>query len=117
MGLKSSPYQAVQAILVGKEIVKGDQKDPNNAFRWDDVRLKLPGSKDYDPKYPWVSKIPLTDGKIAADLFVYVNDTRIRGPSEEECWAATIQAASRVNELGIQEADGRLRSQGPGQGR
>jgi hypothetical protein len=116
MGLKSSPYQAVQAILVGKEIVKGDRKDPNNAFRWDDVRLNLPGSKDYDPKYPWVSKIRLKDGKIAADLFVYVDDARITGPSEEECWAATRQAASRVNELGIQEAARKRRwpSQEPG---
>jgi hypothetical protein len=116
MGLKSSPYQAVQAILVGKELVKGDRKDPKNAFRWDEVRLNLPGSKDYDPKHPWVSKIRLTDGKIAADLFVYVDDARITGPSEEECWAATRQTASRVNELGIQEAARKRRwpSQKPG---
>jgi hypothetical protein len=31
-GLKSSPYQAVQAILVAKEVIRGDQKDPTNAF-------------------------------------------------------------------------------------
>ena len=104
MGLKSSPYQAGQAILVAKEVIKGDRKDPGNAFRWDDVRMNLPGSKEYDPKHPWVSKIRLSDGKIAADLFVYVDDARITGPTEEECWAATRQAASRVNELGIQEA-------------
>jgi hypothetical protein len=116
MGLKSSPYQAIQAILVGKEIVRGDQKDPKNAFRWDDVRLNLPGSKNYDPKYPSVLKIRLTDGKIAADLFVYVDDARITGPTEEECWAATRQAASRMNELGIQEAARKRRwpSQKPG---
>jgi hypothetical protein len=116
MGLKSSPYQAVQAILVGKEIVRGDQKDPKNAFRWDDVRFNLPGLKNYDPKYPWVLKIQLTDGKIAADLFVYIDDARITGPTEEECWAATIQAASRVNQLGIQEAARKRRwpSQKPG---
>ena len=80
------------------------------------MRLNLPGSKDYDPKHPWVSKIRLTDGKIAADLFVYVDDARIRGPTEEECWAATRQTASRMNELGIQEAARKRRwpSQKPG---
>ena len=57
MGLKSSPYQAVQAILVAKEMVRGDRRDPKNAYRWDNVRLNLPGSKDYDPRHPWVSKI------------------------------------------------------------
>ena len=32
MGLKSSPYQAVQAILVAKEVIRGDRQDPSNAF-------------------------------------------------------------------------------------
>jgi hypothetical protein len=49
MRLKSSPYQTVQAILVAKEVIKGDRKDPNNAFRWEEVHLNLPGSKNYDP--------------------------------------------------------------------
>jgi hypothetical protein len=41
MGLKSSPYQAVQVVLVVKEYVMGDWHDSNNAFRWDKVRLNL----------------------------------------------------------------------------
>jgi hypothetical protein len=46
MGLKSSPYyQAVQVMLVVKEVIKGDMRDPNNASFWDEVRLNLPGSK------------------------------------------------------------------------
>ncbi len=65
MCLKSSPYQAVQAILVAKEVIRGDRKDPTNAFRWDTVRLNLPGSQTYDPRLPWVSKIRVDDGKIA----------------------------------------------------
>jgi hypothetical protein len=104
MGLKSSPYQSVQAMLVAKEVIKGDRLDPNNAFRWDKVRLNLPGSRDYDPSISWVSKIRVVDNTVAADIFIYVNDARITGPTEEECWAATRQAASRVNSLGIQEA-------------
>jgi hypothetical protein len=45
MGLKSSPYQAVQGILVAKEVILGDCMDSSNVFRWDDVRMNLPGSE------------------------------------------------------------------------
>jgi hypothetical protein len=104
MGLKSSPYQAVQAILVAKEVIRGDRADANNAFRWDTVRLNLPGSKEYDPRLPWVSKMRLCDGKLAADIFIYVDDARVTAPTKDECFHATRQAASTVNSLGIQEA-------------
>ena len=104
MGLKSSPYQAVQAIMVAKEVVLGDRMDTKNAFRWDDVVLNLPGSASYDPSLPWVYKIRLSDGKIAADLFIYVDDGRITACNKLECKIATRQATSRLNGLGIQEA-------------
>jgi hypothetical protein len=103
-GLKSSPYQAVQAVLVAKEYVMGDRRDSNNAFRWDKVRLNLPGSVGYDPSLPWVSKIRMNDGKVAADLSIYVDDGRVTAPSKDENWHPTLQATSRLNELGIQEA-------------
>ena len=74
MGLKSSPYQAVQAILVAKEVILGERSDSSNVFRWDDVRMNLPSSPEYDPSLPWVSKIRFDDRKIAADLFIYVDD-------------------------------------------
>jgi hypothetical protein len=111
MGLKSLPYQAVQAILVAKEVIRGDRTDPKNAFRWDIVQLNLPGSKEYDPRLPWVSKLRLNDGKLAANIFIYVDDARVTAPSKEDCWQATRQAASTVNSLGIQEA-GRKRRWG-----
>jgi hypothetical protein len=104
MGLKSSPYQAVQAMLVAKEVVRGDWKDPKNAYRWDEVRMNLLGMHSYDPGLPWVSKIRLTDGTIAADLFVYVDDARITGATKDDCCTATCQAGSIFNSLGIQEA-------------
>jgi hypothetical protein len=103
MGLKSSPYQAVQAMLVAKEIIRGDRHDQSNAFRWDKVRMNLPGSKEYDPSLPWVSKIRVSDGKMAVDLFIYVDNARLTALSEEESWQATRRAASTVNSLGIQE--------------
>jgi hypothetical protein len=52
MGLKSYPYQVVQAILVAKEVIWGDRSDPANGFRWDTVWLKLQGSKQYDSRLP-----------------------------------------------------------------
>ena len=57
MGLKSSSYQACQAMMVVEEIVKGDRKHPYNPFRWDKVVCNLPGSRRYDPSKPWVYKI------------------------------------------------------------
>jgi len=57
MGLKSSPYQAMQAMMVAKEVASGDRMDLTNAFRWDKVVLNLPSSPTYDPSLPWVFKI------------------------------------------------------------
>jgi hypothetical protein len=71
MGLRSLPYQAVQVMSVAEEAIRGKRKDPNNIYRWDYVRLHLPGSDGYDPRKPWVSKIRSEDGKIAADLFIF----------------------------------------------
>ena len=49
MGLKSSPYQTVQAVLVAEEIIRGDRGSAPNVFKWDNVRMNLPGQEDYDP--------------------------------------------------------------------
>jgi hypothetical protein len=48
MGLKSSPYQAVQALGFAEEVIRGDRRS---------VRQNLPGSEGYDPALPWISKI------------------------------------------------------------
>jgi hypothetical protein len=116
MGLKSSPYQAVQGMLVVKEVILGDRLDPENVFRWDKIRMNLPGSETYDPRLPWVSKVRLEDGKIAADLFIYVDDVRLTGSSSKECREAGRRAASVANSLGIQDAARKRRfgSQRPG---
>jgi hypothetical protein len=62
--IRSSPYQAFQEILVAKEYILGDRKDPKNIFRWDLVPMNLPGLASYDPRLPWVSKIRIDDGSI-----------------------------------------------------
>jgi hypothetical protein len=101
MGLKSSPYPAVQAVMVAKEVVMGDPADRKNAFRWDRVRMNLPGSKRYDPSLPWVSKVRPSDGEITCDLFIYVEDGRVAVPNMEESRRTIRQATSRLNRLGV----------------
>jgi hypothetical protein len=103
-GLRSLPYQACQAVLVAKEYKLGDRRDPKNVFRWDVVQMNLPGSKEYDPSLPWVSKIHLEDGNIVADRFLYVDNGRLTGNSRDEVNKATRVATSRLQKLGIQDA-------------
>jgi hypothetical protein len=83
MGLCSSPYQAVQAMGVAKEFIRGDRMDPTNIFCWDEAVLNLPGSDDYDASKPWVYKVRSNDGRIAADLFIFVDDLRPTGRTRE----------------------------------
>jgi hypothetical protein len=116
MGLRSSPYQCVQAMGVAEEVIRGDPSDPENVFRWDTVVLNLPGSDDYDPRRPWVAKYRTDDGRIAADIFIFVDDLRPTGPTREDAWLAARKAASTLNFLGIQDAPRKRRdsSQNPG---
>ena len=59
--------------------------------------------QDYDPIQPWVSKIRVLDGQIAANFYIYVDDAGITGSDDEECWFAMHRVASRFNYLGIQD--------------
>mmetsp|Transcript_18229 Transcript_18229/g.45121 ORF Transcript_18229/g.45121 Transcript_18229/m.45121 type:complete len:1319 (-) Transcript_18229:2184-6140(-) len=103
MGVKSSPYQAVQGMTVAEEVIRGNPSDSKNVFKWDSVRLNLPGDEAYDPSKPWVSKVR-NDGQIAADLVGYVDDLRPSGSSRKEAWHAARRTASILNHLGIQDA-------------
>jgi hypothetical protein len=82
-GVKSSPYQAVSALSVADEIIKGDRINEGNIFQWVKVGLNLPGDEEYDPNMPWVSKVR-ADGNIAADLFTFVDDLRPTGPGKKK---------------------------------
>jgi hypothetical protein len=104
MGFKSLPYQAIQGILHAEELIRGDPSKSTNVFRWDIIQLNLPGSQAYDPSLPWVSKLWATDGKIACDLIIYVDDVRTMGGSFQECRAASRLVASTLIFLGIQDA-------------
>jgi hypothetical protein len=116
MGLKPSPYQAVQGMMVAEELIKGDPSDLANPFKWDEVRMNLPGTKAYNPALPWVSKIRVGDKNIACDIVIFVDDLRVTGPSSDECWKAGQRAAQIINHLGLQDAPQKCRdsSQAPG---
>ena len=98
------------------EVIRGNKDDPRNIFRWDHVRLNLPGQEDYRPELPWVSKVRSEDGDLACDFVSYVDDTRTCGNSEEEARAASRKVAGIMNWLGIQEAARKRRDpcQNPG---
>jgi hypothetical protein len=103
MGLKSSPYQAICAVLIAEEFMKGHYNDINNPFHYNHVRLNLPGSDEYSTALPWFSIID-SFGELAAILAIYVDDERIHHSTEEGAWLAARQVATRESYLGIQDA-------------
>ena len=115
MGLKSSPYNAVQAMLILEEQIFGDRADPANPFRWDFVRLNLPGSPGYDPSLAWVAKIRREDGAVAGDVFIYVDDLRVTGPDRVTCEQGMRRAACVMNTHGVQDASRKRREASQGE--
>jgi hypothetical protein len=104
MGLRSSPYQAVQGVAYAEEEVRGDRKQSTNVFRWDRVILNLPGSEDYNPARPWVFKVRDDDGSIAADVHGFMDDFRTSGKDKKDAWLSARRMGSVSSHLGLQEA-------------
>ncbi len=75
MGLRDSPYRSLQWQARLKLEVYRDCRALANPFHWDRVVFNQPGSKGYRADLPWVMKIRW-DGKLAAEVFVYVDDGR-----------------------------------------
>jgi hypothetical protein len=84
IGLKSSPYQACQAMGFAEEVIQRNRRDSKNVFPWDKVQMNLPGSSEYDPSLPWVSKVRKCDGRIAADAVTFVDDRHPLGPTSKD---------------------------------
>ena len=112
MGLKSSPYSAVQAMLIAQEVILGDQWDEeHNVFHWKELQLNLPGMASYDPSKAWVCKIR-SDGTVAADIFIYVDDIRCSAPTLAEAWQASQRTSTTLGFLGVQDAARKRRAPG-----
>lgn len=103
MGMRDSPYRSMQMMLMAKNCAYGNRCDPSNPFRWERVILNLPGSEGYDPSLPWVMKVR-SDGHLACEIFVYVDDGRITGWCKLECWRAAQRFSAVLSSLGIQDA-------------
>lgn len=113
MGLKTSPYQATQGMFWAQEVILGDPSREDNVFRWDHVRMNLPGSEEYDSSIPWVAKVR-KHGELAADVHCYIDDQRATAGTELECWEATQRISSVLAYLGLQDAARKRRA--PNQG-
>ena len=74
-----------------------------NPFQWKRIRLNLLGSKEYDPCKSWISTLR-SDGRVACDLFTFIDDEHMTGLYEELTWQASHVLASKQMYLGIQDA-------------
>ena len=84
-------------------MVRGDRSDLDNLFRWDNIRLNLPGDPNYPPKIPWVSKVPGGTQDLDAYFTTYVDDSRGATGSAEEVWRADWRVGSIWKYLGLKD--------------
>ena len=116
MGLKNSPYNCIQGVLIAEEVIRGNPHDDQNVFKWDYIALNLPGSPSYQPGIPWIGKRRRSDGLIACDFLIYVDDIRSGGNGRSEARRVSRVIAMKLNYLGLQDAARKRRdpSQQPG---
>jgi hypothetical protein len=108
MGFLSSPCISGQGAHLALELIRDKPDDPDNIFKWDHVRLNLPGNKNYDPSEPWVSKVTFNASNskwvIANDVMMYVDDLRTIGRTYEDCRMASRRVGSELSYLILQDA-------------
>lgn len=75
IGYTPSPWFFTKDILIVGSINKDCRLDLENVYRWDAVKLNLPGMKSYKPTLPWVFK-GREDGSIVVYLYFYIDDGR-----------------------------------------
>jgi hypothetical protein len=61
-------------------------------FHWEDVVTNLPDTLEYDPTLPRIYRRRF-DGRIAADLVIYIDDVRTVANSQTEAWKASSKQA------------------------
>ena len=104
MGLKVLPNHAIWVVLIAEEYMKGNMMSESNLFQTSEVRLNLPGTKHYTPKFAWFSLID-RNGKLASILVIYVDDEIVQASSEnKKAWMASHPVATREAYLSIQDA-------------
>jgi hypothetical protein len=116
MGMAPSPYISIRMYYVAEEFCRGPASAKDNPMGYDEVRLNLPGSSDFNPSLPWVVRWSQAAKAIAGDVVTFVDDLLASGHSVENSWQVYRQLGSRIQYLGIQDAPckRRLPSQTPG---
>jgi hypothetical protein len=101
----------VRFYYLVEEFAQGNQHDKDNLLRYDYIKLtydyiklNLPGNPTYDPTQPWVIKWDTTIANITGNIVVFVNELRVLGHSVEQTWSIAMQAVSRLQYLGLQDA-------------
>ncbi|KAL7569764.1 hypothetical protein ACA910_005707 [Epithemia clementina (nom. ined.)] len=94
MGQSSSPFVTIQQTRRLKRLILGDSQDRHNIFQWEQVKLNLPGTVEYQPGEPWLSK-RRSDGQIAVDAHDYLDDLRGMAATREEAW----QVGARIAKI------------------
>jgi hypothetical protein len=115
-GFAALPYNSIKMVLAVEEVCRGNWHKEGlgldgrelNPFQWRRIRLNLPGTKDYDPCTSWLTKI-WADGRVACEIFAFVDDERITGPDKDLAWQASHVLASKQSYLGIQDAGRKAR--------
>ena len=110
MGMRPSPWVTFRLLMWMMEIVVGDRKEINNPFRWDEVRLNLPGSGSYNTSLPRVFKWDSLEEGIAFDCKFFCDDFRIIGSNEKLTKRATHRLETTMSYLGVQDGTRKRRS-------
>ena len=87
MGLTDYPYRSLKLLIHVNFIAYGERNGPLNPFQWRQANLNLPVDESYTPKLPLVMKV-ISDGYLATDVFIYVDDSCIIAHSDMVCWQA-----------------------------
>jgi hypothetical protein len=112
MGFRPSPYNSIRMYFIAKEVIRGDQHDPTNAFQWDTILLNFPGTREYSPSLlAWISK-RRSDGSLASDFVCFVNNLQVMGKERDRVIEGGHTISTRESWLGIQDALRKLRCWG-----
>jgi hypothetical protein len=76
-------YQTGKCMGHAKNAIMGDPQACLNVFQWKELRLDLSGVEGYGPSLSWAAKVR-EDGRVTADLFIYMDGMRPTGPDTEE---------------------------------
>ena len=102
MGPVLSHYTAIKDLLWESKVVRRDRSDTDNPFRWDKIRLNLPGDPSYSPTILWMSKVWGGTQDLDADFTTYMDDYIVAAGSEKEACRSARRVGTIWKQLGLQ---------------